>query len=310
MALINDTTDYHRNHLSTLGWELTVCNAMEIAESPIYDILVNHENFGAQLFAHLSNYFPIEQGGKLLEIGGGYGFLMRDIIARCEKLEASMIELSPTLLAIQKETLKNNTVIFHEGDALDFNEQFFTQYDFVIINEIVGDLPTIVGYDGHTEGTYSSHSESGPILNQIKEKHAEYLMMNNLINVNIGALMLLNKLCKSKVPYIYISEHSCEIKSFNAITGEIVRDTNLQPYRIQLAGHDEYSIKFSDLEFLAHAYNYEVLRGSYSDFILFSMTDELRYVITGNSEKEKHEIMRHFIEDLFGYEYLIIKKRD
>ena len=81
------------------------------------------------------------------------------------------------------------------------------------------------------------------------------------------------------------------------------------PERIILRGHDEYTIRFSDLEKIARAFQYRIIRGPFADFLAFDFSEKVGYIIrTGFSQKDEHEIIRHFVEDLYKYEYLILVK--
>jgi SAM-dependent MidA family methyltransferase len=78
----------------------------------------------------------------LIEIGGGYGCLMRDFLRRNDKLSATMIDLSPFLLEQQRETLREFDVKFIEGDFLEMDDWILSGVDLAILNEVVGDFPT------------------------------------------------------------------------------------------------------------------------------------------------------------------------
>ena len=71
-------------------------------------------------------------------------------------------------------------------------------------------------------------------------------------------------------------------------------------------GHDEYTIRFSDLVRVAEQFGYRVVRGQYKDFITYEYTDAINFILTSGSQKDEHEIIRQFIEDLYKYEYLVL----
>ena len=79
---------------------------------------------------------------RVLEIGAGLGYVARDAIARLRDagrtVDYTIIELAPTLVAAQRERLGTDAR-WIEGDALAvaLDEQF----DLVLCNEMVGDLP-------------------------------------------------------------------------------------------------------------------------------------------------------------------------
>ncbi|NMC94064.1 MAG: hypothetical protein GYA68_06060 [Syntrophorhabdus sp.] len=83
------------------------------------------------------------------------------------------------------------------------------------------------------------------------------------------------------------------------------------PERITLAGHDEYTIKFSYLQKIASFHGYESIRGPFADFIPLTLTDEARFALMyGGHYSDEAEVMSQFVEDLYKYEYLILKEKE
>lgn len=80
------------------------------------------------------------------------------------------------------------------------------------------------------------------------------------------------------------------------------------PEKIPLKGHDEYSIKISYLQKIAEAFGYTSFRGPFADFIPFTITDKVQYALASQEcGGDEDEIICQFIEDLYKYEYLILK---
>ncbi|MEN6616169.1 MAG: hypothetical protein ABFD12_06400, partial [Syntrophorhabdus sp.] len=77
---LSTTEDYHRQDLKTLGWELTVCNSLYPEDTPIRKILVRNASYGDLLYEHLEQFVSLENVERIIEIGGGYGYLMRDFL--------------------------------------------------------------------------------------------------------------------------------------------------------------------------------------------------------------------------------------
>ncbi|TFH43567.1 MAG: hypothetical protein E4G96_00865 [Chrysiogenales bacterium] len=96
---INNTDDYHRDGMRTLGWELTVCNALEEAQSPCRGILIDPATLGNLLYDLLASKIALEEIDSLIEIGGGYGYVIRDFHTRRLWKSVAMLDLSPVLLA-------------------------------------------------------------------------------------------------------------------------------------------------------------------------------------------------------------------
>ncbi len=305
---INDTASYHRKGLKTLGWELTVTNALEDASSPCRSVLKKNESFGNLLIDHLSIAIPLNSLSTVLEIGGGYGFLMRDFLRRYNVKKASMLDLSPVLLNKQKEILKDFTLAFIENDFFSMGADFFKDYDLVLLNEITGDFPTICDIDPNLFKT--ADLEKDPIMSRVKKIFITYSLPipTESFNLNNGAIEAVEKLCSAGVRYIYLSEHSCEATVPETLKNKINISSTQNPERIPLMGHCEYTIKFSYLVRVAEQLGYRVQRGQYKDFITFPYTDKLNFILTSNSQKDEHEIIRQFIEDLYKYEYVLLMR--
>ena len=141
---LNSTKSYHENQLKTLGWELTVCNALYPEGTPVRKLLSRNDSFGHLLYDYLGQFFPMEKISKVLEIGGGYGYLMRDFLDRNRSLKACMLDISPFLLGKQKETLKEYALDFRQEDFLETDPIFLKGFDLAILNENLGDFPSLV----------------------------------------------------------------------------------------------------------------------------------------------------------------------
>jgi hypothetical protein len=305
---INDTTDYHVGKLDTLGWELTVCNALEPEKSPCRSVLRRNASYGCLLYDYLDRFIPLGSLRRIIEIGGGYGYLMRDFLIRNPRLQAAMLDLSPHLLQKQRETLRRADVRFIEADIMHTPGRNLEGFDLALLNENLGDLPTLV--DVPRDVLTSAVRLPDPVLEQARSLFHRYGIKaseRERVNVNIGALNVLEKLCCAGVPHIFISEHSCEAMPPTPMQRYIQRRPTGNPERIRLRGHDEFTLRFSDLEKVARAYSYQVIRGLFADFLEFDFTDKLRYIVAGAStQSDEHEIIRHFIEDLHQYEYLVL----
>jgi SAM-dependent methyltransferase len=305
---INDTTSYHRHGMKTLGWELTVCNALEEEGSPCREVTDKKSSFGNLLYEHLASHIPIDSVSSIIEIGGGYGFIMRDFLRRKGKknIQAGMIDLSPVIIDIQKKNLEGYDVEFINQDFFAVDADFLSHYDLLIFNEVAGDFPTICNID---PAVFSLPArELDAMMLRVKNIFISYRLPvpDALFNLNLGAIDAVVKLCGAGVRYIYLSEHSCEAVVPEEMRGKINISGTGNPERIPLMGHDEYTIKFSHLSRIAEEFGYRVIRGQYKDFITYEYTGRVNFILTSHSQKDEHEIIRHFIEDLYKYEYLIL----
>jgi hypothetical protein len=180
------------------------------------------------------------------------------------------------------------------------------------MNENLGDFPSLINLS--VQMFERQIEDNDIVLKWVKELFAKYSLerpQGETFNFNIGAMEALEKLCRSKIPYIYIGEHSCEA----TVSGEVrslfqIKSTG-NPERISLAGHDEYTIKFSYLQQVAALHGYKSIRGPFADFIPFTLSDEARYALTyGGHYSDEAEMICQFVEDLYKYEYLILIKQD
>ncbi|MCX5856473.1 MAG: hypothetical protein NTZ57_00915, partial [Deltaproteobacteria bacterium] len=120
---------------------------------------------------------------------------------------------------------------------------------------------------------------------------------------------VLEKICHAGIPYIFMSEHSCEARAPEPWRRFMQIEPTGNPERIRLKGHDEYTVRFSDLEKIALAFQYEIVRGPFADFLEVDFSGQVGYILrTGFSQKDEHEVIRHFVGDLYKYEYLILLK--
>jgi len=307
---LNSTKAYHTDRLNTLGWELTVCNALYPEKTPIRKILAQDNSYGYLLYEYLSRFIPMKSIKKILEIGGGYGYLMKDFLlcANNDTLEVSMLDISPYLLEKQKETLREFAVVFKNEDFLDTDSAYLSTFDLAILNENLGDFPTLININ--RELFECSREAYDPDLQKMFHFFKKYDLdrtLPEIFHFNLGALQALEKLCISRVPYIFLGEHSCEASA--PVTPRLhidIRSTGI-PERISLKGHDEYTIKFSYLQKIAEMLGYECFRGPFADFIPLAITEELRFTLASHGcGRDDGEMICQFVEDLYKYEYFIL----
>ncbi|MGD0022634.1 MAG: class I SAM-dependent methyltransferase [Smithellaceae bacterium] len=304
---LNTTDNYHINNLTSLGWELTVCNALYPENSPCRGVLQTKNSFGVQLYRFLEKLIPFNEIHNILEIGGGLGYLMRDFLSLNRRLKATMLDISPYLLEKQKENLKGFEIDFYENDILQIKINDLAPFDLIIMNENLGDLPTLVA---HTEENIGHTEELAYYLEKASYLSTKYKMpFAEEENINIGAMVLLENICQAGVKYIYLSEHSCESRVPERLKSYINIESSEIPEKIPLKGHDEYTIKFSYLQKIAEMFHYRVRRGPIANFLPWKINNKvltaLRLVTPFTSEQE---IIRQFVYDLYKYEYMILIK--
>lgn len=308
---INSTQNYHTSTLNSLGWELTVSNSLYPDRSPCRTVLTKRVSYGCHLYEFLKENIPLEQVSSVLEIGGGYGYLMHDLLKMHPAFQATMVDISPFLLGEQKKTLLDYPVQFQLSDVFDLSRDTLRRHDLVILNENVGDFPTAVDIP---VSLLQQEAESEPELEQIRSLFKFYsfpVPERDTFNFNLGAVEITARFCREAVPFIFISEHSCEATVPEDYRGMIPVSAPGTPERIILRGHDEYTIKFSHLENVAAYYGYHIRRGPLADFVRLDFNDSLFWLLKRrHSTKHEHEILRHFIEDLYQYEYLLLMRKE
>lgn len=307
---INDTSSYHRDDMGTLGWELTVCNALEHPGSPVRSLLRSDTTYGNLLYDFLLTHADLSRYDRLLEIGGGYGYLMRDFLARNGRFRATMVDISGYLLSRQRETLKNFSVEYIHDDFFKLPDDMYSRYHCAILNENIGDFPTVINAD---EGILVS--EEG-VLDSL-EREIKYFFDRYSFTVpshaksfhfNLGAVKAVEKLTRAGVPLIFISEHSCEASAPEGYAGTLGIIPSCGPEKISLHGHDEYTVKFSLLESVGEKNGYRSKRGQLIDIIPLAHEKSLDSILFSPIQSDRMEILRQFLYDLFKYEYILLQR--
>ena len=305
---LNTTNDYHKHELDSLAWEITLSVMLEDPRSLCRSVLRKPDSFGNLLYNFLVTVIPMDHIQRLIEIGGGYGSLMRDFLRRNNALRATMNDLSPFLLARQQETLREFPVQFIQGDFFLLDESVLSNIDLAILNEVIGDFPTVC--EIQRTMLFECPDSGDQTLHEVWRIYNSYgiaLPAMERFTVNLGAIQALERLCTAQIPYIYVSEHSCEASVPKQLMGLLELMPTGDPERIRLHGHDEYTIRFSDLERVAAFFGYTCRRGQYLDFIEPVIEDDIEFILRlGSSKIDRHEIIRQFIEDLIKYEYLVL----
>jgi hypothetical protein len=75
---IKDYSKVREEKLDSLGWEITLSVMFESQQSPCRDVLLKGNSFGNLLYDFLITAIPMDRIHRIVEVGGGYGYLMRD----------------------------------------------------------------------------------------------------------------------------------------------------------------------------------------------------------------------------------------
>ncbi|MBP1749450.1 MAG: putative cytosolic protein [Deltaproteobacteria bacterium] len=305
---LSTTDEYHRQDLETLGWELTVCNSLQPENTPVRRVLKNNASYGDLLYRFLNAHITLANITKVLEVGGGYGYLMKDLLGNNPAIQASMLDVSPALLKKQQESLTGHSVAYYLDDALKMDKAFFKAFELIIFNENLGDFPALadvnpVILDGACD------DEAAAMARHFFDAYG-LERPSSRFNLNIGAMLMLEKVCGADAPYIFIGEHSCEWQMPSDIRPYFTASATGDPRRIRLKGHDEYTIKFSYLQVIAKRLGYQVKRGPFADYIVPHLNGYVRAVLASRGlYSDNEEIICQFIGDLYEYEYLILTKQ-
>ena len=152
--------------MNDLMWEVTVCNSIEPKTSPVRQILRQNRTYAEQPAAYLFNLIPRKCCNNVMEVGGGYGYLMRDLLANSPGIKATMVDISPAMMTRQRQTLTAFDISYIQSDFFDIDPGLIQDQDLVVMNEIVGDFPTAwqITNDMVTCGNHNNES-----LDKIRE---------------------------------------------------------------------------------------------------------------------------------------------
>ena len=308
---------------------MTVCQSLGDGSGAFARALQKPAAYGALLadYLHREASLPL-QCGNIVEIGGGYGTLMAALLETLSPEQVTMIDISATLLQKQQERLKQHQISFHCEDIFSWLPHLDKSVDLLILNEIIGDFPTITGLcrdslQSHLQklqiepGALGLPSDLLPheLLAEAARLITTYkLNIDNLpetFNLNYGALHFIERLAKTKVARTFISEHGCDtiVPYPFSLYPTIQHATDLNPRRIQLKDHDEYSIRFDHLEEIAKVLNFKVKRLHLMDLLNVRFDDEINYLLTSQRPiNEEQEILLEFYEHVAEYQGVLLEQ--
>ncbi len=292
---VNDTSSYYIKGDPSLFYETTICECLSSLESPYMETLTCKKTFGQFISEIITGNFKKSDVNIIVECGGGYGNLMSDVIPALKPSKVYMVDISKKLLKIQQKTLKKfKNVEFVNYDIFDFLKNFPYHIDIFICNEVIGDLKTVVNLNKK---------------NFNNEYNIDISYLPEIFNLNIGAIELI-KYLKNKITLAFISEHSSTYQIPCDYSGLYLKDEkkNLSPKRIQLKGHDEYTVNFRMLEEVAQNMGFKTVKKSFMDFLPLRKDKLINFILTSHSHQtEFHEIVYEFYNHVKEYEYLLME---
>jgi SAM-dependent methyltransferase len=139
-------TDYYRHAIDDADaqfdhQETTLSHLFRVAHPAL-----RGRTYGQALVDGLAPTIALPSSGavRVLEIGGGLGYVARDVIGRLREqgkdVAYTIVELAPTLAAAQRERLAGLPVTWRAGSVLEL-ELPAGGFDLIVANEMIGDLP-------------------------------------------------------------------------------------------------------------------------------------------------------------------------
>ncbi|HHO76197.1 MAG TPA: hypothetical protein ENN05_07180 [Deltaproteobacteria bacterium] len=302
MAQIYSTSTYHRCVPVDLMKEFTICESFSRADTEYAIALENPAAYGTIIGGFLLQQNMLGPCSTLVEIGGGYGSLMNGFLTSHAEMvkKVMMVDLSEGLLRRQKKTLEiwHEKVRFVRADIHELSGAI-RGADLIIMNEVIGDLDTMIDIDTEDLPHQVRH---------LVDSYGLDIPPQGCFNLNIGAIRLIESLCSKGIP-IFLTEHSSD-PIIPQDLGFLSRGLDLDSYprRIDLFKHKEYTIRFSHLIKVAHALGKKTKTGALLDLIGLRRSPALNMVFTSRACSTSYqEVMFELLDHIREYRWLIIR---
>ena len=314
MASLNETSAFYKGSDASLFWEMTICQSLSDRASPYMGALREAFTFGELLMARLYDSISLGSKPHIIEVGGGYGTLMRSILPLLPTCKVTMVELSPRFADLQRRVLSGfplGEVI--EGDIFEVLRREHLEASLFISNENIGDFPTA---EGLRADEISRIVEKGVFDDSVEGRAARLISRYNLhmpddndpFAFNLGALEYV-ELLKGRAETVFLSEHSADIELGSPWSDFLTPTATGRPRRISLKGHAEYSIRFGDLESAALAEGWQVAGFPQMERLKVRDDAGARFMaVTECVGNERSEIIHEFLNHVKEYECLILKR--
>ncbi len=302
MPVKHTTRNYHLYGSPDLMTELTICESFASSDSPYMIVLEYPGAYGAMIGDFLVSKNLLCKGSRILEAGGGYGTLMKGLLQAHSNLVDTvyMTDISMNMLNRQRKTLFKwkNIIRFIQADISDFISSI-SNINIVIFNEMIGDLDVITGLNA---------DDLPEDISELIRKYELEIPGSGSFSLNIGAIKLIESLCKKRIP-VLITEHSSD-----PIIPESMKyleqglDLDSFPREIRLYKHSEYTIRFSHLINIAGALGRKVATGPLIELTGIKKTPEMRFVFTSRAcNTERQQIIYELLDHIREYRWLIIE---
>lgn len=297
---INDTRHHYRFGTVDLMTEFTICESFATIDSPYMTAVDRPRPYGVMV----GELLGLREGSRICEAGGGYGNLMRGFLEGYARQidHVYMIDLSRSLLRRQRDRLKawSSLITYINGDITEMVAAF-SDIDCLIMNEVIGDLETIQDLN--------CTDLPGDVQEMIQRYDLETPSAGT-VNFNWGAIRLVEEICRRGIP-VFISEHSSDPLVSDDMAF-LRRGLNRDgfPREIRLAGHSEFTIRFSHLVKVARAWGCSVDGGSLIDLVGLKRSPKMRFVFTAHAQAtDEQALLYELLDHIREYRWLLINGR-
>lgn len=301
MATMNTTRGFHARAPIDLMQEYTICESFSALDSPYMVCLKDPRPYGALLGEFLIRKGSLKRGARIMEVGGGYGSLMHGLLgAHAEYVRrVYMVDLSRSLLRRQRQMLSPwaDRVTSILADVHELIPTL-SGVDLLILNEVIGDLDTWMDLDP---------GDLPPDVARLVEGYNLTIPSRLHFHFNIGAVMLVEAICRNRIP-VFLVEHSSDPiipDDMDFLAQGLSRDG--YPRAIRLVGHSEFTIRFSHLLAVAHALGRRTTSGSLLELVGVKRSPGMRFVFNNRAcASEAQEIIFELLDHIREYRWLLI----
>ncbi len=330
MPKLNLTHDYYTGEYPSLLWEMTICQSLGDGHGTFAKALEKPAAYGALVAGFLLAETSLSSDcRRVIEIGGGYGTLMAALLTILQPQQIDMIDISPALLQKQQERLSQLPISFHCSDLFKWLPTLKQEsVDLLIINEIIGDFPTITGLTKAALANTLNIPPAAPDSslnpatlndNDLLREAGRLIKTYNLnlddlpetFNLNYGTLLFIERLAETGIKRTFITEHGCDtyLPYPFSLFPAIQPPTDRNPRQIKLKDHDEYNIRFDYLEQVAKKLSFKVKRFHLMDLLKVRFDDEINYLLSSQKPvSEEQEIFLEFYEHVAEYQGIILEQ--
>ncbi|MBW1645921.1 MAG: SAM-dependent methyltransferase [Deltaproteobacteria bacterium] len=312
MVELNTTDHYYTGESPSLLWEMTISQSLGDGSGAFAQALEQPAAYGRRLGEFLLHETDLPvSGGEIIEVGGGYGTLMAGLLQVLSPRRITMIDISSLLLERQREALApvaaGSEISFIREDVFTWLARERPAADLMILNENLGDFPTLTGIDKQAlTACQAPASAPGEIPPPGELSPAQ------LAAEAARVIDLLELLAASGVSHIFLCEHGSDTMlpwPFSLFPAIQPPGNHINPRRINLKDHAEYNIRFDHLEQAASRLGFTVRRAHLMEMLRLRFDDEIDYLLRkGKPENEAQEILLELYEHISEYQIMLLTR--